>query len=191
MNIISCFLPLLTHSTATPWWSVLKTLRKEEELRTFLKELKAQGEKWNALKLVVLGHGEVGKTTLIHAIRRSLDIHTRVSGLQLLPSPCSSPFHFPSLPSPALPSSALPCPALPSQQSLLVWWRCFLNHLLKLITRLWTTSKHQKASKLWGVTGWWEWTYRQWSLQMGMSRYGILAASLSMPSLTSSCSLLR
>ena len=45
----------------------------EGELRSFLNELKKQGEKWNALKLVVLGHGEVGKTTLIHAIRRCTD----------------------------------------------------------------------------------------------------------------------
>ena len=92
INMISCFLSLI-HSTVTPWRSVPQTLTEEEELRTFLNELKTQGEKWNALKLVVLGHGEVGKTTLIHAIRRCLDIRTRVSGLQPLPSP-----YYPSLP---------------------------------------------------------------------------------------------
>ena len=69
-NIISL---LLTHSTVIPWRSVPQTLEYEEELRTFLNELKTQGEKWNALKLVVLGHGEVGKTTLIQAIKRVLD----------------------------------------------------------------------------------------------------------------------
>ena len=95
MNMISCFLSLLTCSTVTPWRSVPQALTKEQELRTFLNALKTQGEKWNALKLVVLGHGEVGKTTLIHAVRRSLDIRTRVSGLQPLPSP--------PLPSPPLP----------------------------------------------------------------------------------------
>ena len=98
--MISCFLSLLIHLTAIPWKSVPQTLTKEEELRTFLNELKTQGEKWNALKLVVLGHGEVGKTTLIHAVRRSLDIRTRVSGLQPLPSP---PLPSPPLPSPLLP----------------------------------------------------------------------------------------
>ena len=105
MNMISSFLSLLTHSTAIPWKSVPQTLTNEEELITFLNELKTQGEKWNALKLVVLGHGEVGKTTLIHAVRRSLDIRTRVSGLQPLPSP--------PLPSPPLPSPPLPSPLLP------------------------------------------------------------------------------
>ena len=118
MNMISCFLSLLTHSTAIPWKSVPQTLTKEEELRTFLNELKTQGEKWNALKLVVLGHGEVGKTTLIHAVRRSLDIRTRVSGLQPLPSPpllyATPPLSSPLLPAPPLPSPPLPSPPLPS-----------------------------------------------------------------------------
>jgi hypothetical protein len=36
-------------------------------------DLSTQGEEWNTLKLVILGHGEVGKTTLLHAIRRNLD----------------------------------------------------------------------------------------------------------------------
>ena len=173
INMIWCFLSLLTNSIVTPWRSVPRTLTKEEELRTFLNELKTQGEKWNALKLVVLGHGEVGKTTLIHAVRRSLDIRTRVSGLHLLPSP------------------PLPSPPLSSQKSLLVQRRGFYYHLLKLIIRLWITSKHQKASRLWEVTGRWEWTCRPWSLHMEMSRCGTLAASLNMPSLTNSCSLLR
>jgi hypothetical protein len=38
-----------------------------------MKDLCEQGEKWNTLKLVVLGHGEVGKTTLLHTIRRYLE----------------------------------------------------------------------------------------------------------------------
>ena len=180
MNMVSSFLLLLTHSTVAPWRSVPQTLTKEEELKTFLKELKTQGEKWNALKLVVLGHGEVGKTTLIQAIKRSLDIRTRVSSLQPLPSPYPPP---PPLPYPPLPS--------PPKKACLFVRDGFLIHLLKLITRLWTTSKHQKASNLWEVTGRSEWTCRRWSLPMEISRCGILAASLSMPSLTNSCSLLR
>jgi hypothetical protein len=36
----------------------------------FIIDIHEQGEEWNTLKLVVLGHGEVGKTTLLHAIRR-------------------------------------------------------------------------------------------------------------------------
>jgi GTPase SAR1 family protein len=40
-----------------------------EEVYQFLADINMQGEKWNALKLVILGHGEVGKTTLLHAIQ--------------------------------------------------------------------------------------------------------------------------
>jgi hypothetical protein len=43
-----------------------------KELDQFLTDLTIQ-EEWNALKLVIFGHGEVGKTTLLQAIRRYLE----------------------------------------------------------------------------------------------------------------------
>ena len=53
--------------------SVPLGLQSEDDLRQFLADLSQQAEKWNALKLVVLGHGEVGKTTLIHAAKQYLN----------------------------------------------------------------------------------------------------------------------
>jgi GTPase SAR1 family protein len=48
-------------------------MNKFEEIDQFLTDIITQGEKWNTLKMVILGHGEAGKTTLLHAIRRNLD----------------------------------------------------------------------------------------------------------------------
>jgi GTPase SAR1 family protein len=52
---------------------VPNNLNTFEEVHQLFTDLCFQGEKWNELKLVLLGHGDVGKTTLLHAIRRNLD----------------------------------------------------------------------------------------------------------------------
>ena len=49
--------------------SIPKQLSARGEIETFLKELQRTGVPWNTLKLVFLGHGEIGKTTLLNAIR--------------------------------------------------------------------------------------------------------------------------
>lgn len=53
--------------------SVSKDLQTEVEMHSFLTELMAKSEEWRAMKLVVLGHGRIGKTTLLREIKHSLD----------------------------------------------------------------------------------------------------------------------
>ena len=167
MNMISCFLSLLTHSTVTTWKSVPQTLTNKEELRIFLNELKTQGEKWNALKLVVLGHGEVGKTTLIHAIRRCMD---------------------PSLLSRVSTILQLTHKKMKEGATIFVLLHSFI-HSLTGFCRLWTTSSHQ--SKMLHAAEQSGWTCRRWGWQMERSQCGTLAASLSTLSPTRCCSQLR
>jgi hypothetical protein len=65
------------------WWKSLpNNITSDTEILQFALDLATQAEKWNALKLVILGHGEVGKTTLIHAIKRS-SLLSRVCNLKL------------------------------------------------------------------------------------------------------------
>ncbi len=42
-------------------------------MRQFLQQLMAEAEEWKAIKMVVLGHGRIGKTTLLHAINQIMD----------------------------------------------------------------------------------------------------------------------
>lgn len=52
--------------------SIPKGLNTKERMREFLQELRLGSEEWRALKLVILGHGNIGKTTLLHAIQQLL-----------------------------------------------------------------------------------------------------------------------
>ncbi len=45
---------------------------KEGEMRSHIKRLMSEGEKWKALKMVVLGNGCIGKTTLLRAFDQLL-----------------------------------------------------------------------------------------------------------------------
>ncbi len=45
---------------------------KAEEMRSLIDQLLKNAEKWNAIKLVVLGNGRIGKTTLLHSINNLL-----------------------------------------------------------------------------------------------------------------------
>ncbi len=45
---------------------------KEEEMRNFVEQLIAGSEQWKAMKLVVLGNGRIGKTTLLRAFDQLL-----------------------------------------------------------------------------------------------------------------------
>ena len=147
MNMISCFLSLLTHSTVTPWKSVPQTLTEEKELRTFLNELKLRREV-ECTKAGGLGTWWGGQDNP-HPCSQTEFGHTYTgkwsqSSKPPLPSP---PLPLPS-PSPPLPRSPpsppLPSPPLPSPPS---QWRCSFIHSLKLITRLWTTIKAPKSIK--------------------------------------------
>ncbi len=44
----------------------------KEEMREYLKQLMSEGEQWKAIKMVVLGNGRIGKTTLLHSIHQLL-----------------------------------------------------------------------------------------------------------------------
>jgi GTPase SAR1 family protein len=48
-------------------------LEKKSEIEAFLIELKQHAEQWKKLKIVFLGHGEVGKTTFLNAIKQIQD----------------------------------------------------------------------------------------------------------------------
>lgn len=52
--------------------SVPEGKMKKQKMEIFLKELKHRSEPWKTMKIVVLGHGQVGKTTLLEAIRAVL-----------------------------------------------------------------------------------------------------------------------
>lgn len=42
---------------------------EQDQIEAFLKESIRQSEVWKTMKLVVLGHGRVGKSTLLHQLR--------------------------------------------------------------------------------------------------------------------------
>lgn len=43
------------------------------QIKALLEEVKKSSEPWNKMKLVVLGHGRIGKTTLLKAVHNLLD----------------------------------------------------------------------------------------------------------------------
>jgi hypothetical protein len=53
--------------------SIPRSLRNENEIRAFVEELKANSSEWRAMKLVTLGHGRIGKTTLLSRMRSLID----------------------------------------------------------------------------------------------------------------------
>lgn len=42
-------------------------------MKKFLEELGKGHEEWRAMKLVIMGHGRIGKTTLLHVIKSQLN----------------------------------------------------------------------------------------------------------------------
>ncbi len=48
-------------------------MQDEDAIRSFLQEIMNKGsEPWKAMKLVLLGHGKIGKTTVLHALKSVL-----------------------------------------------------------------------------------------------------------------------
>ncbi len=45
----------------------------EKEMRTFISQLIQEGEQWKSMKMVVLGNGRIGKTTLLRTFDKLLD----------------------------------------------------------------------------------------------------------------------
>ncbi len=50
----------------------------EEEIRRYIKQLMSNGEQWKAIKMVVLGNGRIGKTTLLRSIDQILSPSLKV-----------------------------------------------------------------------------------------------------------------
>lgn len=46
---------------------------QDNDIKEFLSQLMKSGEEFRAMKLVVLGNGRIGKTTLLHTIKKILD----------------------------------------------------------------------------------------------------------------------
>ncbi len=40
---------------------------KKDDIRKYIQQLISEGEEWKAIKMVVLGNGRIGKTTLLRA----------------------------------------------------------------------------------------------------------------------------
>ena len=53
--------------------SVPRHLVIEKDIHNFLMELQHSSENWHAMKLVVLGNGQIGKTTMLHAMKKLLN----------------------------------------------------------------------------------------------------------------------
>lgn len=47
-----------------------------QEIERTMYQLQDSSEEWRAIKLVVLGNGRIGKTTLLKALKQSLNIDT-------------------------------------------------------------------------------------------------------------------
>ena len=45
----------------------------EEAVENFFKDYLAGSEEWREMKIMVLGHGRIGKTTLVHAVQALKD----------------------------------------------------------------------------------------------------------------------
>lgn len=58
-------------------------LTKRAEMREFLLELRKGVEEWRALKLVVLGHGRIGKSTLVQALKDIIQVDSTAKVLFL------------------------------------------------------------------------------------------------------------
>jgi hypothetical protein len=52
--------------------SIPRHLKSEEDMRTFLKELISSSTPLRSMKMVVLGHGHIGKTTLLTSMHNIL-----------------------------------------------------------------------------------------------------------------------
>ena len=52
--------------------SIPEKLTNESDIRDYLHLMKEDSIEWNAMKLVVLGHGRIGKTTLIQTLKHIL-----------------------------------------------------------------------------------------------------------------------
>jgi Ras of Complex, Roc, domain of DAPkinase len=53
--------------------SIPRDIKSEMDIRSFVKELMSKSSPWRALKLITLGHGRIGKTTLLNKFQCMLD----------------------------------------------------------------------------------------------------------------------
>jgi hypothetical protein len=53
--------------------SIPRDLREESQIASFVSQLNSRSEVWRAMKLVTLGHGRIGKTTLLNKLRSIVD----------------------------------------------------------------------------------------------------------------------
>lgn len=58
--------------------SIPRNLSKEDQINSFIRQLLANSSEWRVLKLVTLGHGRIGKTTLLNKLRLILNPNDRV-----------------------------------------------------------------------------------------------------------------
>lgn len=68
--------------------SIPKNLKTETPITSFIQQLMSKSSEWRAMKLVVLGHGRIGKTTLLSVLHSVVDPHRKVRLFFGLQFPC-------------------------------------------------------------------------------------------------------
>lgn len=63
-----CIIVGRTHAESVP-----PSLITAGEIRDYLRKIMEGNEEWRAMKVVVLGNGKIGKSTLIYEIKKTLD----------------------------------------------------------------------------------------------------------------------
>jgi hypothetical protein len=69
-------------------YSVPHHLKTKADIRKFLLVLKHGFEEWRSMKMIVLGNGGIGKTTLLHGLKEILGketLHKEILGKSFLP----------------------------------------------------------------------------------------------------------
>lgn len=53
--------------------SIPRSMENVEDIKTFVEQLMVNSSEWRAMKLIVLGHGRIGKTTMLSTLRSILN----------------------------------------------------------------------------------------------------------------------
>ncbi len=60
------------------WLTLYLLFFSQGDITKFMKELMKNSSEWKTMKIVILGHGRIGKTTLLRALKSQLAQHSTV-----------------------------------------------------------------------------------------------------------------